>query len=185
MQLRNTRGPQVEPPRDRWFLPTVRRDGQHLVGLSRPAAAPANISSTFSRIPATRFSFWVASKMLSDPSTPWRQHLCTSIEDLYGTSSRSVTEALAGVFIRAEDAYLRYALATQRYHFHQTADRRSRGPLVYLMKQLTAAQRVQYRGDPQSIVSRLSRLAPEIPATARVRKISSCLDHVIHVLQSL
>jgi len=57
------------------------------------------------------------------------------------------------------------------------------GPPVYITKQLTAAQRNQYRSDLKSIAADVRKLAPDVPAKARMWKIARCLDQAIGDLE--
>jgi len=183
-------GPQVEPPqhlaRDRWFLPTVRRGSEHLTELYGEGGRACEYFFHILENPGDEVSFWVAGKMLGDPVTPWRQHLAASIEELYGTSRQPVTEALSRIFIRAEDAYLRYvpSLRSGTISIEPLMEDHP-GPPIYLSKQLTAKQRAQYRGDLQSISTDLRKLASDIPDKKRVQKISRCLDNALSDLEGL
>jgi hypothetical protein len=181
-------GPQVEPPqhlpRDSWFLPTVRRGSEHIAELYGDGGRACEYFFHILENPGDEISFWVAGKMLSDPVTPWRQHLMASIEELYGTE-RPVTEALSEIFLRAEDAYLRHVLSLRSGTISvEPLMEDHPGPPVYITKQLTAAQRAQYRDDLESVAAAMSELAPKIPAKERVQKISRCLDHALSDLDS-
>jgi hypothetical protein len=57
------------------------------------------------------------------------------------------------------------------------------GPPVYITKQLTAEQRAHYRNDLKSIAVDVHKLAPDVPAKARMRKIARCIDQVIGDLE--
>ena len=126
-------------------------------------------------------SFWMAGKALSEPLVPWHEHLAASIDELYGTPRRSAAEALAEIFIRAEDAYLRHlpALRSGTVSIEPLMEDHP-GPPVYITKQLTAQQRAQYRGDLKSISTDFARLAHDIPDKNRVGKIARCLEHAIN-----
>ncbi|HYM05975.1 MAG TPA: hypothetical protein VEU11_05395, partial [Terriglobales bacterium] len=118
--------------------------------------------------------------------SPWRAHLADSIEELYGTSRRSTTEALAGIFTRAEEAYLRHlpSLRSETISIEPLVEDHP-GPPVYITRQLTAEQRAQYRDDLKTISADLRKLAPDVPDKNRVPRISSCLDNAIHDLEAL
>ena len=177
-------GPQVEPPqhlpRDRWFLPTVRRDSEHLAELSGEGGRACEYFFHILVNPGDEISFWVAGKTLSDPAASWRVHLAESIEELYGTSRRSTTDALAEIFLRAEDAYLRHlpALRSGTISIEPLVEDHA-GPPVYITRQLTAGQRAQYGDDLKSISADMRKLAPAIPEANRVQKILRCLDHAL------
>ena len=168
-------GPQVEPPqhlaRNRWFLPTVRRGSEHIAELYTEGGRACEYFFHILDNPGDEISFWVAGKMLSDPGVPWRKHLAASIEELYHTSRPPVTEAMAEIFIRAEDAYLRHvpSLRSGTISIEPLVEDHP-GPPVYITKQLTTEQKIQYRNDLKSISADLKRLAHSIPDTIRVRE---------------
>jgi hypothetical protein len=177
-------GPQVEPPqhlpRDRWFLPTVRRDGEHISELYGDGGRACEYFFHILENPGDEISFWVAGKTLRDPTSSWREHLTASVEELYRTSRRSTTEALAEIFLRAEDAYLRRlpSLRSGTISIEPLLEDHA-GPPVYITRQLTAGQRVEYRHDLKSISADLRKLAPAVPDAERVQKILRCLDHTL------
>jgi hypothetical protein len=177
-------GPQVEPPqhlaRNRWFLPTVRRDSEHIAELYAEGGRACEYFFHILDNPGDEISFWMAGKMLAYPKVPWRSHLTASIEELYRTSQRTTTDALAEIFIRAEDAYLRYrpSLRSGTISIEPLVEDHP-GPPVYITKQLTAEEKVQYRNDLKSISVELKRLSRDIPDKTRVQKISQCLSNAI------
>jgi hypothetical protein len=181
-------GPQVEPPqhlpRDRWFLPTIRRGSEHMSELYAEGGRACEYFFHILENPGDEISFWMAGKTLSEPAVPWHEHLAASIEELYGTTRRSATEALAELFIRAEDAYLRHlpALRSGTISIEPLVEDHS-GPPIYLTKQLSAGQRAEYREALKSIVADLRKLVPAVPEKNRVQKILRCLDHAIGDLQ--
>jgi hypothetical protein len=174
----------VEPPqhlaRNRWFLPTVRRDSEHLAGLYAEGGRACEYFFHIVANPGDEISFWMAGKMLTNPEVSWRAHLAASIEELYHTSRRTTTDALAEIFIRAEDAYLRYlpSLRSGTISIEPLVEDHP-GPPVYLTKQLTAEQKIQYRNDLKSISVDLKKLSQDIPDKSRVQKISQCLTNAI------
>lgn len=181
-------GPQVEPPqhlpRDRWFLPTVRSASEHMSELYAEGGRACEYFFHILENPGDEMSFWVAGKTLSDPATPWRRHLAESIEELYGTH-RPATEALAEIFLRAENAYLRHlpSLRSGTISIEPLMEDHP-GPPVYLTKQLNSEQRAQYRTGLMSIAADLGKLAAEIPEKHRVQRISRCLGHAISDLEA-
>ena len=182
-------GPQVEPPqhlpRDRWFLPTVQRGSEHLSDLYADGGRACEYFFHILENPGDEISFWVTGKMLSDPLTPWHKHLTASIEELYDTSRPPVTGALAEIFLRAENAYLRHlpSLRSGTISIEPLMEDHP-GPLVYITKQLTPAERTQYRDDLKSISADFGKLAPDVPEKTRTRRISRCLDHVLSELEA-
>src|SRR4029077_18110206 len=133
-------------------LPTMRRDGEHLYDLYAEGGRACEYFFHILENPGDESSFWVAGKTLNDPTAPWRSHLAASIEELYRTSRGSTTDALAEIFVRAEDAYLRHlpSLRSGTISIEPLMEDHA-GPPLYLTKQLTAGQRAQYRDDLKSI----------------------------------
>ncbi len=177
-------GPQVEPPqhlaRDRWFLPTVRHDSQHMSELYAEGGRACEYFFHILENPGDEISFWMAGKTLSAPAVPWHEHLAASIEELYATSRRSSTDALAAIFVRAEDAYLRNlpSLSSGTISIEPLMEDHP-GPPVYITKQLNAGQRAQYRDELTAISADLRKLVPDVPEKNRVQKILRCLEHAI------
>ena len=177
-------GPQVEPPqhlpRDRWFLPTVRRGSEHMSKLYAEGGRACEYFFHILENPGDELSFWVAGKTLSDPTTDWHTHLLSSIEELYGAPPRSSAGALGEIFVRAEDAYLRHlpALRSGTISIEPLVEDHP-GPPIYITKQLSAEQRSQYRDDLKAILTDARKLAPGVPDKLRVQKISRCLENAI------
>ncbi|HKW97529.1 MAG TPA: hypothetical protein VJN43_07330 [Bryobacteraceae bacterium] len=178
-------GPQVEPPqhfaRDRWFLPTVRRDAEHLAELHGEGGRACEYFFHILENPGDEVSFWVEGKTLRDPATPWREHLAGSIEELYGTRSRAATEALSQIFLRAEEAYLNFlpSLRSGTISIEPLVEDHP-GPPVYITRRLTAAERGRYRDDLKSIEADLKNLAADVPEKTKLEKISRCLTNAMH-----
>jgi hypothetical protein len=177
-------GPQVEPPqhlpRDAWFLPTVRRGSEHLAHLHSDGGGACEYFFHILENPGDEISFWVAGKMLRDPKTAWQTHLSSSIEALYRTSRRSTVDALAEIFLRSEDAYMRYLPSFSSGTISiEPLQEDHPGPRVYITKRLTAEQRAGYRDELKSISAELRKLAPDVTEKNRMQKISHCLEHVM------
>lgn len=182
-------GPQVEPPqhlaRNRWFLPTTRRDSEHLAQLYTQGGRACEYFFHILDNPGDEISFWMAGKMLTNPEVSWRKHLAASVEELYRTSRRPVTDGLAEIFIRAEDAYLRHVPSPRSGTISiEPLVEDDPGPPVYITKLLTTEQKIQYRNDLKSISADLKKLAHDIPDTTRVQKISQCLSHAINDVET-
>ncbi len=182
-------GPQVEPPqhlaRDRWFLPVVRRSGEHLSDLYRDGGRACEYFFHILNNPGDEISFWVAGKTLRDPHTDWHKHLAASVEELYVTTNRSAVEALCDIFVRAEDAYLRHVPALRSGTISiEPLDEDHAGPPIYITKRLTSEQRGQYRDELATIATDLQKLSRAVPEKVRLQKISGCLKNVIADLSS-
>jgi len=177
-------GPQVEPPqhfaRERWFLPTVKHDAEHLSELYAEGGRACEYFFHILENPGDEMSFWAAGKALSDPLTPWERHLTASILELYGAPRQPAAEALAEIFVRAENAYLRHlpSLRSGTISIEPLVEDHA-GPPVYITRQLNAGQRNEYRNDLKSIAADLRKLAPDIPEKTRMQKISRCIEDAI------
>ncbi len=182
-------GAQVEPPqhwpRDRWFLPTPRRQGEHLASLFADGGRACEFFFHILANPGDEISFWVAGKVLSEPAVGWQRHLRSSVEELYRTKS-TVSSDLADLFARSEDAYFRLASGVRSATISMEpliGDRP--GPPVYLSKRLGAEQRRAYRQEIEALTSAFRKLAGDVPEKNRMAKILRCLANVRRDLDSL
>ena len=171
-------GPQVEPPqhwpRDRWFLPTVRSAGDHLESLYKEGGRACEWFYHILANPGGEISTWVAGKTLTDPGTPWRKHLDTSVEQIYRVTKPSLRDALSEALLAAEDAYVRYLSPTFCGTISMEPLVSSQpGPPVYLTKRLTEAQRIEYSESLSAVRARFAKLEKEIPDKRRIRFILS------------
>jgi hypothetical protein len=177
-------GPQVEPPqhwrRDRWFLPTLRRTGEHLAELSRDGGRACEYFFHILANPGDELTLWVAGKMLSDPQVSWRSHAESSIEELYEARRASVRDALLALFLEAEEAYFEHGpdAASGTVSLEPLVSDRP-GPPVYVTKRLQPAQRATYAARLSRLRQEAARLAVEVPRKDRVRRIIACLDHAL------
>jgi hypothetical protein len=175
-------GPQVEPPqhwaRDRWFLPTLRRVGEHLKQLSGDGGRACEYFFHILANPGDEISLWLAGKTLADPSTPWEKNLQDSIEVLYGVSGRPAGDALAEFFLDAEDAYFRHVppRSCGTFSLEPLVNDRP-GPPVYLSQELTAQQRDAYAKDLSELKTRAEGLLPEIPQKDKMTYIIRCIEN--------
>ena len=131
-------GPQVEPPqhwqRDRWFLPTVRRQSEHLQDLYRDGGRACEYFFHILANPGCELSFWMAGKVMSDPATHWRRHLRASVEEIYDVGG-PLAERIESLMLGAEDAYF----ATAEFHSSETISMEPLvsnrpGPPIYLKR---------------------------------------------------
>jgi hypothetical protein len=183
-------GPQVEPPqhlaRDRWFLPIIRRSSEHLSELFGDGGRACEYFFHILNNPGDEISFWMAGKALADPETDWHKHLSSSLQELYLTTHRSVIEGLSDIFIRAEEAYMRYLPSFRSGTISmEPLDEDHAGPPIYITKRLSADQQRQYREELKAIAADVRKIAPGVPDKNRVRKISRCLENVIADLGDL
>jgi hypothetical protein len=176
-------GPQVEPPqhwpRDRWFLPTVRRVGAHLEALYAEGGRACEWFYHIDANPGCEISNRVAALVLADPLTPWQKHLDSALERIYRVRRPVVREALAEAFLAAEDAYCRHLPP----EFCGTISLEplvssEPGPPVYLTKRLQPGQRKEYARDLAAVRTRFEKLSREVPDRPRMQKILACIGNV-------
>ena len=177
-------GPEVEPPqhweRDRWFLPTLRRVGEHLQQLWGDGGRACEYFFHILSNPGDEISLWLAGKILADPTAPWERHLQDSIEALYGVARTSTRDGLAQFFLDAEDAYFRHLAPglCGTLSLEPLVNDRP-GPPVYLGKTLTAQQRAAYAKELAVLKIRAEGFLPESPRKDKITKII----HSIEVVQ--
>ena len=175
-------GPQVEPPqhwaRDRWFLPTVRRQGEHLAQLAADGGRACEYFFHILTNPGDEVSVHVEGKTLADPATSWQRHLASTLEELYGVTKPATRDALAALFLDAEDAYLQYlpSLRSGTISLEPLIGDRP-GPAVYI-RRLTAAQRAAYADRVDAVTAGFRKLAPDVPGRRRIGLILRCLANV-------
>jgi len=176
-------GAQVEPPqhwsRDRWFLSTARTQGEHLRDLADDGGRACEYFYHILANPGDEVSFYVAGKTMMDMRTPWREHLRTTIEELYRVTRTSTLDALVNLFIQAEDAYFTRipAVFSGTISMEPLVGDRP-GPPVYLTERMTAEQRRSYAVDLENIAEGFRRIAADVPERARVAKILQCIQNV-------
>jgi hypothetical protein len=177
-------GPQVEPPqhweRGRWFLPTLRRVGEHLQELAHEGGKACEYFFHILANPGDELSFWLAGKVLSDPAKPWDRHLLSSVEELYHVPKSSTRDALAQFFLRSEEAYFKYlprGVCGTISLEPLVSD--SPGPPVYLSERLSSAQRGSYAGKLKEIKIQAEKLLPDVPQKDRMKSVIGCLDNML------
>jgi hypothetical protein len=182
-------GPQVEPPqhwnRDRWFLPTAKRQGEHLASLYRDGGRACEYFFHILANPGDEISAWVAGKLLDDPATPWQTHLRDTVAELYRTPS-TTTSHLMDLFVTAEDAYLKH-LPTYRSGTisMEPIIGDKPGPPLYLTKRFSAEARMAYRGEVERLIPAFEAIAKDVPEKMRVRRIVRCLRNVVKDIDSV
>ncbi len=176
-------GPQAEPPqhwpRDRWFLPTVRGAGSHLESLYGDGGRACEWFYHILANPGDEISTWVVGKTLADPTTPWRKHLDSSVEQIYGVTKPSLRDGLSEAFLAAEEAYMRYLPPNYCGTISmEPLVSSAPGPPVYLTKRLTAPQRSEYSASMKRVQAQFAKLRPEIPEKRRIELILRAIDNV-------
>ena len=175
-------GPQVEPPqhwaRDRWFLPTVRRQSEHLVALARDGGTACEYFFHILANPADAVSFAMAGRVLADPAGDWNKHLRRTVEETFDVSKPATVDAIAELLLECEDCYMKYLDPGRCGTISLEPLEGDRpGSPIYLTKALNERQRRAYRADIRRIDKRFRSVGPRgNPAIARVR---ACLRNVI------
>jgi hypothetical protein len=174
-------GPQVEPPqhwdRERWFLPVLRRSGEHLRQLSEEGGRACEYFFHILKNPGDEISFWLTGRVLSEPATAWQKHLAGVVEQLYGTTAPGVRDGIAELFLRAEDAYFRHLPPSVcgTISLEPLVSGRP-GPPIYL-RRLSPEQRRAYASELAAIRSGFEKLLSALPRQEKVRSILRCLDN--------
>ena len=132
--------------------------------------------------PADELSFWLAGKMLSDPTRSWEKHLEDSIEELYHVPKKSARDALTQIYLDAEQAYTRHLPARMSGTISMeplVSDKP--GPPIYLTKRLSADQRAAYISEVTGIKARAEKLLPEMPPQSKpkMERVIRCLNNVL------
>lgn len=174
-------GPQVEPPqhwkRNRWFLPTARRVGEHLEHLFIDGGRACEFFFHILANPGDELTMWLAGKVLSEPATPWREHLKWCIEKLYNVSEPYIRDDLAEVFLRAEDAYFRYVPGSMCGTVSlEPLVSDHPGPPIYLADRLGDAQLNAYGQEMVSIRTKLEKLSARMLRRDKIENIVTCIN---------
>lgn len=181
-------GPQVEPPqhwrRDRWFLPTLRRVGDHLQELAGEGGRAVEYFFHILANPSCELSTWLAGKVMAEPETPWEVHLASTVEELYQVSQPDLRDDLVQLFLDSEDCYFRHLpprLSGTISMEPLVTD--NPGPPIYVTRRLNEEQRNSYHEDLLEIHSRAKRLAGEVPAKGRMELVIRCIGNVIEDIE--
>jgi len=178
-------GPQVEPPqhweRDRWFLPTLKNVAVHLQELAAEGGRACEYFFHILANPADELSFWLAGKVLSDPTQSWEKHLEDSVEEIYQTRKKATRDALAQIFLDAEEAYFRHLPRMSGTISMEPLVSDKPGPPIYLTKRLSAEQRAVYASELTGIKARAEKLLTEMPQSvkAKLELVIRCMSNVL------
>ena len=176
-------GLQVEPPqhwdRERWFLPTVQQGGKHLANLRADGGRACEYFYHIMNNPGDEVSMWVEGKCLSHPDVSWREHLRSSIGEIYRVQDDSVIDGLCEAFLAAENAYMKFMpeRASGTISMEPLVSTRP-GPPVYLSKRLNAEQRGEYSASLEKVAADFKKLMPSTPERGRMEKILRCISNV-------
>jgi hypothetical protein len=176
-------GPQVEPPqhwrRDRWFLPIIRRVGEHLEALYADGGRACEYFFHILANPADEVSFRVAAHALADPATPWEKHLHVAVDETFAPKSIAARDALCELLLEAEDAYFAGNLEGYCGTISMeplVSDRP--GPPVYL-RRLKPDQLAAYQARLQSVRTSGAKLTTQVDHTGKLETALRCMDNVI------
>jgi hypothetical protein len=183
-------GPQVEPPqhwkRNRWFLPTVRRVGEHLEQLFDDGGRACEFFFHILANPGDELTMWLAGKILSEPAIPWREHLSWCIEKIYEVSDHDILDDLAEIFLWAEDAYFRYLPGSVCGTVSlEPLVSNHPGPPIYLSDRIYDSQRKAYGQEMVSIKGRLEKLSSRVSRRDKINNIITCIDGCLEDLMLL
>ncbi|MFN7949792.1 MAG: hypothetical protein U0Z53_30845 [Blastocatellia bacterium] len=175
-------GPQVEPPqhwpRDRWFLPTARRVGEHLTQLAEEGGRACEYYFHLLANPGDELSFWLAGKTLNDPATAWQKHLQDAIEELYGVTKVAARDALMEIFLEAEESWFRHLPGESCGTISmEPLVSNKPGKPVYLTEKLTLEQRAAYAKDLAAIEREAESLRAAIPRKDKMQMVIRCLKN--------
>lgn len=185
-------GPQVEPPqhwpRDRWLLPTVRQQGEHLAELYREGGRACEYFFHILANSGCEISFWTTGKILSDPATPWRKHFRAALEEVYAPAGSAFVGDLEELFLEAEDTYFSRCASVRSgtISLEPLVSNRPGKP-VYLEK-IKPGERAACRTHLAALQTRASRLAAAAPhagAARRLRFSARALGNAIRDLDNL
>jgi hypothetical protein len=177
-------GPQVEPPqhwdRERWFLPTAKRQSEHIRDLAADGGRACEYFFHILANPGDEISLHAAGRALRQPQIDWRKHLADSIEEVFALHKTAQVDALAELFIDAEEAYFRHLPpGVSGTISMEPLESDKPGRPVYLTERLNPAQRKDYRESLTRLAGRFAKLAPDIPDVIRMGKIERSIGRVI------
>jgi hypothetical protein len=176
-------GPQVEPPqhwaRERWFLPTLRRVGEHLQQLFQDGGRACEYFFHILANPGDEVSFWLAGKTLAEPETSWEKHLQDAVEQVFSVPGGSVRDGLCQLLLDAEEAYFRHLPADLCGTVSlEPLVSNQPGPPVYLTQRMNAGQRAAYEQELQRLRAEAQRLLPNVPKQEKIKAVLRCLEDV-------
>ncbi len=182
-------GPQPEPPqhwpRDRWFLPTLKRTSEHLRQLAADGGRACEYFFHIGANPGDAVSQTLAGRVLSDPTAPWEQHAAAAVDEVFGIAQPARRDEILTLLLDAEDAYYRHLgdyCGTVSLE-PLMADRS--GPPVYLTERLNKSQLAEYAAALPSLIRRAEQLAAELPRNSRIADTLECLRNVRDEVSSL
>nr|MCU0982419.1 hypothetical protein [Pirellulaceae bacterium] len=182
-------GPQPEPPqhwpRDRWFLPTLKRTGEHLRQLAADGGRACEYFFHIRANPGDAVSQTLAGRVLRDPTAPWEQHAVAAVDEVFGVSQPAHREQILALLLDAEDAYFRHLGDYCGTVSLEPLVADKPGPPVYLTQRLNKAQMAAYAAAVPALVRRAEQLAVDLPGNARIAETVQCLRTVEREVLSL
>ncbi len=182
-------GPQVEPPqhweRDRWFLPVIKRRGEHLSALARDGGKSCELFFHVDANPGDELSLWVAGYALQNPLESWGNHLRRAVERVYAPQNETAAQTLCELFARAEAAYFdRVPSLTERTFSleplcnsdHYGCD--APGAPIYL-DCLSQSAHAAYAADLWALFPLLESLRGQVESDEKLERIAACLNNAI------
>ncbi|HOM51994.1 MAG TPA: hypothetical protein PLQ89_13580 [Phycisphaerae bacterium] len=177
-------GPQVEPPqhwrRDRWFLPTLRRTGEHIAALAADGGRACEYFFHIIANPGDEICLRLAGKMLNAPRVAWQKHLHEAVEEMFEPRNEQATGEITRLLLRCEEAYFKYLPSniSGTISLEPLVGDRP-GPPIYLTERLTADQRSGYGAELEAVVPGFERLVAEVGQPEKIRTTIACLKSVL------
>jgi hypothetical protein len=185
-----TGGVVVEPPqhwaRDRWFLPSCGNVHAHLSELSADGGRACELYYHILGNPSSEVTFYVAGRTLADPHVSLPSALAATLDELYEPRSPLTRDALARLFLDAEQAYMRYQPSNSCGTLSlEPLYSDGPGPAVYLRDHLQPVQRDAYAKDLDRLAIDFGKIRVGLRSATRVQRIDACLKRVQADLRTL
>lgn len=175
-------GPQPEPPqhwdRDRWFLPTLRRTGEHVRKLAADGGRACEFFYHIRANPGDAVSLSLAGRTLADPAESWESQAQSAVAEVFDVDRAGPGDAILALLLDAEEAYFRYlGEFCGTVSLEPLVSDRPGAP-VYLTRRLKKEQLAEYGRAVGNLVSRAEKITLELPRNRKVATTLECLRNV-------
>jgi hypothetical protein len=182
----------------RWLLPTVLHSCGYLQEDYRRGARAAEIYMGATVNPGVEMTILCCGKLLNDPERDVGSIMREAVEELYAPKNREACEKLVDVFTQAETSY--FANVNPLYierdflgeMYMEPVCGTSPGNPIYLYERndlgeniMFAGGRAAYRDALRDMLSRLDALENEVGKPEKVRRIRTCIEHVLSDIASI
>jgi hypothetical protein len=173
-------GPQVEPPqhwkRDRWFLPTAKRDAVHLRELYADGGRACEYFFHILANPGDEVTFRTVGRVLSNPQAGWEGPLAAGVEETFEIRSRAARDEMAALFVRAEDAYFNGLpeAASGTISLEPLVSSQPGAP-VYIRNRLSAEQAQAYGAGLRALIPAFEKLHSQVGRKDKLDTVLRCL----------